>query len=267
MSNLYKQRITSQEGSMRIINSNEIIEQKLSQLQKTFRAQQMNVQHPEGFQAGLEVSQLDIEQYEMPEPDYVKEAKEEAERILSDARAQAERILSDAGDRADDISSQARADGHRQGYEEGTMLARQELEQAEQELEAWKAKLATEHQERLAQMEPQLLDTILQVVDNVFQIQFSQKKEILLHLIHKTLKGIKNCREFQLRAGRDNYLFLETHKNEIMDAVGEDIALTVVEDASIEDDCCMIETDSGMYDCSIDVELKNLIRDIRSLCS
>lgn len=267
MSNLYKQRcVTTEASNKRVINSNEMVEQKLAQLQRAFLAQQSNSDSEDGFTSGIVATEVDIEELEQPEPDYITDAKEEAERILADARYQAEQIMADANSQVDAIVLQARQEGQQQGYEDGSETAREELQQEQREYEERRALLEEQYQEQLEQLEPQLLDVILRVVDKVFGIQFSDKKEILLYLIRKTLTGVENCNQFQLRAGQDNYLFLETHKDEIISAIGGGITVSVMADAAIEDDRCLIETDSGMYDCSIDVELKNLIKDIRSLC-
>lgn len=267
MSNLYKQRcVTTEESNKRVINSNQMVEQKLAQLQRAYLAQQSNSSPEDGFTSGIVATEVAIEELEESEPDYIVEAREEAERILADARYQAEQMIADANGQVDAIVQQARQEGQRQGYEEGSEAAKQELLQEQQEYDNRRELLEAQYQEQLDQLEPQLLDVILQVVDKVFGIQFADKKEILLHLIRKTLTGIESCRQFQLRAGQDNYLFLETHKDEIINAIGGGVTISVMADATIEDDRCLIETDSGMYDCSIDVELQNLIKDIRSLC-
>ena len=60
---------------------------------------------------------------------------------------------------------------------------------------------------------------------------------------------------------------LENHKTEILDRVGHDIELEIVSDATVEGNDCTIETDSGVFNCSLGTQLENLIKDIRSLCS
>ena len=268
MSNLYKQRyVTSESTNKRVINSNQMVEQKLAMLQRTFLAQHSNEDSADGFMSGIVATEVDMDELKEAEPDYVTDAKEEADRILSEARLQAQQILTDANNQVDAVVLQAQQEGHQQGYEQGSEMARRELQQEQDEYEKRRVLLEEQYQDQLEQMEPQLLDVILQVVEKVFDIQFSDKKEILLHLIRKTLTGVENCNQFQIRAGQDNYLFLETHKDEIVDAVVSGVTISVMADASMEDDRCLIETDSGMYDCTIDVELKNLIKDIRSLCS
>ena len=51
------------------------------------------------------------------------------------------------------------------------------------------------------------------------------------------------------------------------DRVGHDIELEIVSDATVEGNDCTIETDSGVFNCSLGTQLENLIKDIRSLCS
>ena len=65
----------------------------------------------------------------------------------------------------------------------------------------------------------------------------------------------------------DNVSFLEEHKENILDYVGHDIELEIVPDYTLDENACVIETDSGIFDCSLDVQLDNLMKDIRSLCS
>ncbi len=268
MSNLYKQRyVNSVPENMRVINSNQMVEQKLEQLRRTFLAQNDQDESEDGFTAGITVQELDMEQLVEPETDYVQEAKEEAERILTEARAQAEMIVSEADQRADAICEQARESGRQQGYADGSEAAALELQREQQEYEDRKNFLEEQYNKQLTQMEPQLLDVILQVVERVFRIQFTDKREILLYLITKTLTGMESCTRFLIHAGHSNYSFLETHKDEILRAAGEESSVNIITDAVIGEEHCLIETDFGVYDCTIDTELKNLIKDIRSLCS
>ena len=39
--------------------------------------------------------------------------------------------------------------------------------------------------------------------------------------------------------------------------------MDIVEDATMKKNQCIIESDTGVYDCSLDIELNNLIKDIK----
>ena len=45
------------------------------------------------------------------------------------------------------------------------------------------------------------------------------------------------------------------------------MSLEIISDLSLEGNQCIIETDTGIFDCSMDVQLKNLIKDLKSLSS
>ena len=56
-------------------------------------------------------------------------------------------------------------------------------------------------------------------------------------------------------------------KDEILDYVGHDIELEIVPDYTLNENACTIETDAGIFDCGVDVQLDNLMKDIKALCS
>jgi len=43
------------------------------------------------------------------------------------------------------------------------------------------------------------------------------------------------------------------------------MTLEIVGDSSMGENACVIETDTGIFDCSLGVQLENLIKDLRSL--
>lgn len=265
LSNLYKQWFVRTEDT-RVINSNELVTELM----------QKNVHHPvvpedgevdKTFQEGLMVEDLGSVIKAEPEVDYVQEAKEEAERILEEARAQAERLVQDANDNAVAI----REDAKRQGYEEGTVAATEELSGRQAELDTVFAErqstLEADYAKKRETMEHDLVDVILEVFNKVFHIQFDNKKDILMYLIDNAIMNIEGEKQFRIKVASGNVEFLENHKEEILDRVGHDIELEMIADSTMDGNDCIIETDSGVFDCSLGAQLENLIKDIRSLCS
>ena len=101
----------------------------------------------------------------------------------------------------------------------------------------------------------------------MFHIQFDDKKDILLHLVKNTISNIEVGREFRIHVAHSNYKFMISHIDEIRERIGNDIDIEVVNDANLDASGCQIETSFGVFDCGIDMELNNLINDIKSLCS
>ena len=255
MSNLYKQYfVARQSEKTRVIDSNEVVEKRLAELKKREAAAAAGAG---GFVEGLVAPVVEVEPDDEPEIDYVEEAKTKAEGILSEAKGRSEAMIEEAQGRAQQIRDTAREEGYQSGYNEGRQRASKELEEKKAELEQERLRQQKQYDEQLADMEPQLLDVIIRVVEKVF----------LLYLIGNAISGIEGCRSFQIRVGADNYQFMNAHKAEIVDRIGEDVSIEVIADNLIAEDKCMLETDVGVFDCSLSVQLENLIKDLRSLCS
>ncbi len=197
--------------------------------------------------------------------DYVAQAKEEAERILSDARTQADMLLEEAETRAEAMKFHAEQEGHKSGYDHGYNEALQCKVEWEQENERLRAQLQEEYEEKTAQIEHELVDTVCAVVEKVFLVQFGDKKDLIYHSIDNVLSNVEGSKEFLIRVSETNAEYLRSKKDEIQQKVGQEVVLDIVQDPLLDDSQCMIETDGGLFDCSMDTQMDNLIRDIRSL--
>ncbi len=264
MSNLYKPWFVHTENqNARVINSNDHIQDLL----KREVIKKERPVGPDGFAEGIITEKTDnVIPVEEPEQDMTA-VNEKAEQILSQARAQADVLIDDARQEAEAIRDEAK----RQGYLEGQNTLEQEYDQRKQQLEQEqqqkKIQLQDSYQEKQKNMEKELVDVILDVFNKVFHVQFDDKKEILLHLIDNAIANIEDEKKFRVKVAGDNVSFLEKHKNEILDYVGHDIELEIVPDYTMNENACIIETDSGIFDCGVDVQLDNLMKDIKSLCS
>lgn len=266
LSNLYKPWFVHAENtSARVIDSDAILAECLEKdAAKVIRARQIE---SGGFAEGLVAGNADAVILPEEDVDYVQKAKEESEKILTDVQAQADELVRQAENESADIRETAK----NQGYQEGQEQLKRELEQRRMELEEAHQKkseqLENEYRSKMQNMEKDLVDVILEVFNKVFHIQFDNKEDILLYLINNAISNIEGEKKFRIKVAESNVLFLENHKDDISDRVGHDIALEILGDSTMDGNNCVIETDSGVFDCSLGVQLENLIKDIRSLCS
>ena len=68
-----------------------------------------------------------------------------------------------------------------------------------------------------------------------------------------------------MRVSPANKQYLSENPRLIEDAFSDQITIKYVADPALNDEQCMIETSSGVFDCSVDTEFQNLINDLRSL--
>lgn len=267
LSSLLKQYNTLEsERVVRMIDYNEMVERKLAELARIQNGGEESGE--EGFQSLDSIAAETIR--EDPE-EILQKAKDEAEQLLREARERSEIILNEANQQSGEILEQARADGHSEGYEAGSRQAREELEteyqQKQEELEQYRKQLTEDYDREMRELEPKLLDVIVTVVERVFHIQFDDKRDILLYLVCNTMANVEGSHNFRVRVGEEQKAFLENHRDDILDRVGHDMTLEILSDVSLEGNQCVIETETGVFDCSLGVQLENLIKDLRSLNS
>lgn len=264
LSNLYKPWVVHHEPQKtRVIDSNLILNDLLEKAAPVHAAEV----DEDGFSAGLVAEDASNVLKAEPEIDYVQQAKDEAELILADARKQADGMIEQAKGETDGIRETARQEGLRDGQEELQRNMEELRDELEHRYQKKSQDLDREYNEKRENMEKDLVEVIIEVFNKVFHIQFDNKKEILIHLIDHAILNIEGEKKFRIKVAEDNTEFLESHKDEILDRVGHDITLEILPDSTMEGNGCIIETDSGVFDCSLGTQLENLIKDIRSLCS
>ena len=271
LSNLYKQYfVQNQTDNARVIDPNALLELRAAKLLERQRAEaKRQAELAQTFEAGIIRTDTEFieEIEEEPQVDPVEAAKEEAQRILAEANTEAGQILGKA--HAD--AAALREEYKTQGYAEGAGIKQRELQDLQNRLETDFAlknqMLEAEYARKHETMEEDLVNVILEVFNKVFHIQFDSKKHILMHLINDAILNIEGDRKFRIKVADSNVLFLENHREDILERVGHGIELEFIADSTMDGTACLIETDSGVFDCSLDTQLENLIKDIKSLCS
>ena len=192
-------------------------------------------------------------------------ARAEAEEILAQAKAEAEEILAQAQAQAGQIREEAK----KEGFNSGTIESERQLTEKKQELEQQHAQLVKQleedYEQRRNDMEPQIVEALLAVFTEVTHTVSEDNKEIVLHLINNVLKNVENSHSYSIKVSPDDYNFVLNNQGKIYCAMNNEVNLDIVQDMALKQNECMIETDSGVFNCSLDVELHNLIKQIKLL--
>lgn len=274
LSNLLKQQYVIQlQNDTRVINSDVLfLQEGYGKVLSSNVPDAASEESTDGFSAGLDVETIQVEP-EVTAEEIIRNAQNEADGLLVFARLESERVKDEAKKQADLLFEQKK----QQGYQEGVSKLQDEVlehkarldaefRSKEADLEQTAHMLQAEYEEKLETLEKDMVDVMIQVFHKVFNIQFDNKKQILLHLIKDTLLEIDAGKRFIIRVADSNYKFVESHVEDIKEKIGNDVTIDVVNDRTLEENDCMIETATGVFDCSIDMVLSNLEKDIRSLC-
>ncbi|MBR4725917.1 MAG: hypothetical protein IK071_09080 [Lachnospiraceae bacterium] len=199
----------------------------------------------------------------------IQKAHEELEEILADARTEAENILAEARSQAEaeaeELKEEARVNGYNEGNEQARAEAEEQIAAARAEAEAEKEKYRTEYEKQVEEMEPAFVELVVKYVEKLTGIYNEDKQEIILHLIDDAFKGQKGTENFIIRVSEEDYPIVAYSKETMKGYISDDSTLEIVADKLLSKSQCMIETESRIYDCSLDEQLKSLIEDIRLL--
>lgn len=266
MSNLLKAGLVKNEET-RVIDYNAVITEKLEEIRRKLALENSGESDGEGtgeFVEGLAVQTLELE----PQPDPQEEldkARAEAEELLANARAEAEQIRAQAQAEAERLCEQARENGMQEGYAEGSQKAREEMEEMQQQLAREDDLRKEEYNQQLKQMEPELVDVILDVVSRVTCVFAQEKRDIILHLVENALEHVESSRQFLIHVSKEDYAFLAEQKETLLAQLSQSTELDIIKDATLAPAQCLIETDGGIFDCSLDTQLNGLMADIKAL--
>lgn len=265
MANLVKYQYVIRETDKRIIDSDELVADKLKQL-----AEVSNYVEGEDYddEFAENISKEKVERLlEDREEAAINRANEQMQEIISKANAEAGYIIEQARKEAEAMKVQSYAKGEKEGYETGYDKAMKQVEGMKKDLQEQKKALQAQYQKQLEEMEPALVDTLLGILENAFSIQFSEKKDFILHLLQSAFSKIENSKDYLIRVSREDYPMVQEHKEDIRDELPRSATVEFVEDLTLVRNQCLIETDGGLFDCSLDTQMDNLIRDIRMLAS
>jgi len=203
-----------------------------------------------------EISQLEAQ---------LEETKAEAERLIEEARSQADDIINEAIAKAGVEAEEIRTQAQSQGLAEGMANAQEQIESIRQEAEDTKEQYRQEYLKQVEEMEPAFVELVVKYVEKLTGIYDSDKSEIILHLIDDAFKGFRGTQNYIIRVSEADFATVSSAKEDLRGLISEDSTLEVIMDKLLEKSQCMIETESRIYDCSLDEQLHNLTEDIRLL--
>ncbi len=195
-----------------------------------------------------------------------EEIEKELEEKLEKARQEADAIVEAAHSQAEDIRKSAHEQGKKEGYDEGYANGLAQMVEKEQELKKKEELLEQEYQRKIDELEPQFIDTLSGIYEHIFQVDLSEHRDIIVHLLSATIRKIEGSKDFIIHISRDDFPYVNMQKKQIISCVSiPNSTVEIIEDFTLCRNECMIETEGGIYDCSLGTELKELTAKLKLL--
>lgn len=195
----------------------------------------------------------------------IQQAEEEKEKILQEANEEAEAILAKANEEAEAMKEFAKAEGEKLGIEEGRVKITQELEQMRTQLTAEYDAKCLELEEKERNLEPEFAGLVVALVRKLTGVVAENKKDLILYLIGNAIKNLERTKQLVLRVSKRD-IGAVSAKKATFQMIAKDVeTFDIMEDGSLSENQCIIETDNKIIDCSLDAQLQNLEDHIKML--
>lgn len=278
MSNLLKKGYTITKND-RVIDYNELIKAKL---QTILESDQRESADPDGFVRGLsaevveELVSDDDTAAALTEDGAARSdseavskrmalAEEEAKNIIDGASHQAEQIVAEARQQIKNAEEQAREQGYRAGLDKAENELASRMKALELDYENKIKAFEQECAQYKSRIEPELVEVLTDVFSKITMTVAEDNQDIVLHLINGVLKNTEQSKEFVIKVSSEDYPFVVNNQGKLYCAMTKEVSIDIIEDSSLGRNQCIVETDGGVFNCSLDVELSNLIKKIKLL--
>ncbi len=284
MSNLLKRAfVVSDSDDKKVIDSNDLVALRVErqiQLQREAKNAEAAAaftplgegMENDGFIEGLNAENVELlfADGEMPEEEAeaapsLEEINEEAERILNEAQEQARSIIEEAATEAEANKQSVYEDAKNAGYEEGYAEGLKQADAMKEELNEHAALLDQQYQENIEKLEPMFIDTLTDIYEHIFNVSLSESRELIYYLIQTALRSIDATAGMMIHVSKDDYGFVSMQKKDLLSGISGAENTEIVEDGTLGPNECFIETGGGIFDCSLETQLKGLKKQLRLL--
>lgn len=271
-SNLYKAGFVHLGEDARVIDMNAILEKRLKEEaeRRSRQPEHELVAAQDGFTEGLNAEKVDV----LLEPDaevasqqnasiqeQLKQEIEEARNELAGLQAQIEQEKEQAQLEIDQMKAKAFEEANEQGYQEGYRKGLDSVQELQKQCEDERLQQEQEYQKKLEEMEPLMVDTLCDVYSHIFKVEAKEHKELVLKLLQDTLLKVDGTGSIIIHVAKEDYAYVQEQKGALLEEAGmQSGSVEIVSDAALARAQCMIETEGGVYDCSLDTELAELKR-------
>ncbi len=272
MSNVIKAAAVTYTQEIRTIDSN-LKEGGFTRLAVEKRANVSEGEVTEGFKPGIPgifSDQGGVEPEDVPEDlaaefaaekARLEQLKKEAEDVLSDAREEVKKLLAGAKVDAEEIRKQAYADGLRQGEQK----AKEKYDSMKVRLEAEVKRQKEDYERQVSELEPAFAEILIKLLEKLTGVLLAEKQGIIAYLLEQAIRGIEPGMTYLVHVSAEDFPLANSKKGELLRDLKEGAVLEIIEDRTMQKGQCIIETDSRIFDCGIDTQMKNLAGDLRLL--
>lgn len=266
--------VSANKDGKRVIDSNQAISDRLKMLSEILDVQAVCTEDfADDFSEGLDVEQVnallgDAEAEETVSTAaedanvIIEQAQEQAQQMLEDANQQAESILANAQKEAERIRNDAYAIGREEGQQAGYQEGLEKTTAIENELNEKIRQVQEDYDRQISELEPQFIELLTNIYSHVFGVDMSDRTDVIMYLLNDAIRNADGAHEFFVHVSKSDYEYVCANKAYLSEGLASTCNVEVIEDITLGQGECFVETQNGIFDCSLGTELYNLKKEL-----
>lgn len=222
--------------------------------------EEFDQEFPEEMFGGNESKQENVISEEV-----LEQAHEQAGAILEDAQKEAEKLVEQAKVAAEFEKEKILEESKKAGYKDGLVQANEELASQRKELEERREQLEIEYQQLVDDLEPNFVRIVMGLVKKLTGVLVEDKKDIIMYLMEQSLKNLGKTSSLVIRVSEADIGMVQGAQQRITELISDNCEFDIVVDSSLEQNQCIIEADKQIIDCSLDIQMKGLMEDLKMM--
>ncbi len=189
----------------------------------------------------------------------LNDAHVEAKNILDNARSSADAIIVEAYDQAEEIRAKAKEEGYREGVEDCERKCQANLDKELEELLLIREQLTKKERELYIDAETDIIGLVIDSVKKILGEYVTKDEEYIEELVKTALAKVTKSHKVVLRVSPDDVETAERVRTRLLISSDRIDEIQIKRDISLSGGQCIIETERGAINASIDGQLQKLI--------
>lgn len=212
----------------------------------------------------LQEPKINIEEVKRQAQDIIEKAKAESQvlsdDIIQEAQEKAEIIRREAIEYANDRADEIRQQAYQEGYDSGITSAKEEADAIIASAEEIKFQAHIYKDELIQKIEPEMIELITSVLDSLVEAEKEINSDAISILIKNGLGRASSTDDIIVHVSAEDYPNIDEAM--ILSSMENMANVRFVEDPTLKNLDCIIETGLGNIDCGLDTQYKSLRKNL-----
>lgn len=212
-----------------------------------------------------EVPQIDLQALEYEAELIIANAEKRAhslsDEIIDNARNQAKKLETDTKERLKEEIEELKEETKQKAYDEAMAEAQLERDGIIQEANQIKQDAHDYREELIKEVEPEMVNLMIDILDHLIGVEKETNAKTITTLIKSGLQRANPSGKIVVHVSTADYPHVD--KDEIFQHLDTMAELEILEDPTIRRSGCIIETEIGTIDSSLDTQYKALRKNLK----